>query len=368
MQPVARCSRQKSSHGRHLTGTVERTGVHTHLFLQDISGNDDFRHHTRSARMQRVHLRMLLVRIDGSGQREPHGDRGVLRNPFTGRQSGLTAQILSGCIARREVEPQITQRSHSILLHVRQPAHRCGRFGRRSQLVRLLLQPDTEVTRFLCRAAVEHGRTLHVTMDHHGRRTAQCRQQPHPAAVTGHQRPFGRGQRNVKHALRMFSADHQRAGQPDRHLCHTDRILDVAGQHRRIERHLRHMVQFRTGLFLHKVPPPLDGPQCAVVLRIPRDAWRNRRFPGQTVRIHGNFPATAGTRQDRTAQPPVHRLFVQRVRSDFDRSTSRESSEDEQTQAGCLRRNGRCAGQPQQPALLSVGSRCRQYRSYRASC
>jgi hypothetical protein len=51
----------------------------------------------------------------------------------------------------------------------------------------------------------------------------------------------------------VLAVDEQRAGHADRHLRHADEVLDVARQHRRVERVARDVLERRAGLLAHEL-------------------------------------------------------------------------------------------------------------------
>jgi hypothetical protein len=57
----------------------------------------------------------------------------------------------------------------------------------------------------------------------------------------------------------VLAVDEQRAGQPDRHLRDTEEVLDVAGQHGRVEGVAADVLELASGLPSDQVLPGRDG-------------------------------------------------------------------------------------------------------------
>jgi hypothetical protein len=195
----------------------------------------------------------------------------VLDDPATRRLRRLAGEVLARRIARRVVEARVEHPARRVLLDVEQfPGPRRGLCGR-LDVLEALVEPAAERARLAGALEQEAGSALHAVVDDGRLHAAGRVQQLHPAVVARDQRALGRGQRDVELALRVLAVDQQRACDADRHLRDPDELLDVAGQHLRIERVARDVLQRGSGLLAQELLAHPGGLARVVVLRVARD-------------------------------------------------------------------------------------------------
>jgi hypothetical protein len=144
------------------------------------------------------------------------------------RLGGERDHVLSGGVARLELELQV----HVIPLdgeaHVLKPAVTGRAFGDTAELVNLGQDPRYKFPRLPDRPEHEAGGAAHALIEQQRARAARLADQPGAPAVGSDQRCFGGGQRHVIVPLGEESVDAQRPRHAHRYLDCADEVLDAA--------------------------------------------------------------------------------------------------------------------------------------------
>ena len=195
----------------------------------------------------------------------------VLDDPLAGRLGRLAGQVLAGGVAGRVVEAGKEHPARRVLLDVVKPPGAGGGLRRALDLAEVLVQPASEVARF-ARALEEEGwGPLHAVVDDCRDHAAGLVDQAHSAVVARHQRALRGRERHVELAARVLAVDEERAGEADRDLRHADERLDVARQHRGVERVARHVLERRARTLLGEQGPCPGRVVRVVVLAVARN-------------------------------------------------------------------------------------------------
>jgi hypothetical protein len=224
-----------------------------------------------AARVQHVHLRALLVGREVRLEEVVLDARVVGHDPLAGGLRRLARQVLARCVAGRVVEAREQHAAGAVLLDLDQAARACRFLGGRLDLVEVLAQPEAELARLARALEQERRRALHAVVQDRGRHAAALVEQAHAAVVRSDERALGCRQRNVELALRVLAVHEQRPRQADRYLRDTEELLDVAGQSRRVERVVRHVLQLGARHLLDEIGTRLLRLARVVVLPVAGD-------------------------------------------------------------------------------------------------
>ena len=236
-------------------------------------------------------MRVLLVGVDRAGQPVLGAARVVGLHPLARGVRRLRGHVLTGGVARREVDSQVEQRTDLVLADVGELARAGGRLGGGSDLVLVLIDPVAELARLQGVVEDEHRGALHAVLDDGRLDAAAFAEHAHPAVVAGDQRALGGRERHVEVSPGVLAVDAQRTGHADRHLRHAGEVLDVPRQHAGVEREASDVLEARPGLLAQELTAA--GPPSRACSRSPHRAGRAGRG-GAPHRPCNRLPGRAG--------------------------------------------------------------------------
>ena len=257
----------------------QRLRIDAHETPQNVLADDRLGDNAPAAREKHVDARVLLVGVHVAGEDVSRAARIGLRNPLARRERGFADHVLSGGVAGRVVESQVSQRPDGELLDPDQLAD-AGRgfrllFDRRE----IVVDPAAEHARASRVLEDEHRRALHGAFDDRRLHPAAFRQQPHASIVARDQRPLGRRERHEEIALRVLSVNPKRAGDANRHLSRADEVFDVPLKERRIERIFRDVREIDARHLANERAPAFCAPMRVIIDRVARNRPPLRRGP-----------------------------------------------------------------------------------------
>ena len=115
MCAVVRGARHERARLRDLPHVKQRRPIHPQDAPEHILRDRYLRHHPFAPRLDRVHLRVLLVRIDIARQDKARSIRMVGLDPLACRQRRFAYHVLPGRVAGRVVEAQVEQPPDDVL-------------------------------------------------------------------------------------------------------------------------------------------------------------------------------------------------------------------------------------------------------------